>query len=221
VETAWHDASPRWLKNDYKNIQKTDLDWEQYQMKLAKREFDPMRFRCWHLWKDYTVGTPGLLGSHLIDVATWFMDDSLPLKAVANGGVYVWNDGREHADTLDCVIEYPKKFIVQYSTRLGNSCPVPEAIFYGLNGTFDTQSWTASNKGGRKDSPFKTPVKIEPKDDENHVQNWLKCLRTRQDPNAPIEAGYAHSVVSIMCFHSWEYGQRYAYDAARETIYPG
>lgn len=221
VETAWHDASPRWMKSDYKSIDRTDVDWEQYQMKLARREFNPMRFRCWHLWKDYTVGTPGLLGSHLIDVATWFMDDPLPLNAVANGGVYVWNDGREHADTLDCVIEYPKKFIVGYSTRLGNKFTVPEAIFYGLNGTFDTRSWTARKEGGRNDSPLKESIKIKPEPGENHVQNWLQCIRSRRDPSAPIEAGYAHSIASILCFLSWEHGQRYSYDSSREAIYPG
>jgi len=31
-----------------------------------------------------------------------------------------------------------------------------------------------------------------------HMKNWLECLRSRKVPNAPIEAGYAHSVAAIL-----------------------
>lgn len=217
VETAWHDASPRWMKTDLSAIQPDEVDWEQYLMDAPKRDFDPMRFRCWHLWKDYTVGTPGLLGSHLIDAATWFVNDPLPLRAIAHGGIYVWKDGREHADTLDCILEYPKGFILNYSTRLGNNYPKPEVTLYGTKGTFDTASWTVTGLGGGKQK-LDSPIKVEPKISENHVQNWLQCIRTRKQPNAPVEVGYAHSVAGILCFLSWDKGQRFAYDAAKEDI---
>jgi predicted dehydrogenase len=211
-------------------------------MFLPKEPFRPERFRRWHFYKDFTVGTPGLLGSHLIDVALWFMDDPLPRSAVAHGGVYVWKDGREHADTLDCVLEYPKGFILNYSTRLGNNHAVPEVIFYGTKGTFDTQSWTARGEGGTSDaltSPVTVPkpeqlpparssgpssgdTQNDPRvEGEGHVRNWIECIRSRATPNAPIEVGYAHSVASIMCFKAWETGRRQIYDAARMEIRAG
>jgi predicted dehydrogenase len=130
VEAAWHDSAPRWAR-DYSDVKAADVDGDQYLMFLPKEPFSAVRFRRWHHFKDFTVGTPALLGSHLIDVALWFMDDPLPRSGVAHGGVYVWKDGREHADTIDCVLEYPKGFILNYSTRLGNNKPVPEVIFYG------------------------------------------------------------------------------------------
>jgi predicted dehydrogenase len=179
-----------------------------------------MRFRCWHLWKDYTVGTPGLLGSHLIDVAVWFMNDPLPLRAVSLGGVYVWKESREHPDTQSCIIEYPKGFIVDYSTRLANDYPVPEAIFYGTKGTFDTKSWTARGDGGGT-GKLAAPIKVVAKGDENHVQNWLQCIRTRKTPNAPVETGYAHSIASILCYQSLIEGRRFCYDPKAERIYAG
>jgi predicted dehydrogenase len=245
VETAWHDAGPRWAR-DYADVRQQDVDWDQYLMFLPKEPFTPARFRRWHLYKDFTVGTPGLLGSHLIDVAIWFMDDPLPRSAVAHGGVYVWKDGREHADTLDCVLEYPKGFIVNYSTRLGNSLPVPEAIFYGTRGTFDTQSWTARGDGGGEGAldkvvtvpkpqgggsaaaaagPTAVPAGLAQPDQrvegESHVRNWIECVRSRATPSAPIEVGYAHSVASIMCFKAWESGRRQVFDPARRTIQAG
>lgn len=245
IEAAWHDSAPRWAR-DYSDVKKEDVDWEQYLMFLPKEPFNAARFRRWHFYKDFTTGTPSLLGSHLMDVAIWFMDDPLPRSAVAHGGVYVWKDGREHADTMDCLLEYPKGFLLDYSTRLGNNKPVPEVIFYGTRGTFDTQSWTARGEGGGRDA-IKEPVTVtDPKKaapaeaqasasnlapglqmndqrvgGEGHVQNWLECARSRRTPNAPIEVGYAQSVSSIMCLQAWVSGRRQIYDAEKMEIKAG
>jgi hypothetical protein len=56
---------------------------------------------------------------------------------------------------------------------------------------------------------------------EGHVRNWLECVRSRAQPNAPIEVGYAHTVASILCFKAWETGRRHVYDAAKREILPG
>jgi predicted dehydrogenase len=248
IEAAWHDAAPRWAR-DYSDVKREDVDWEQYLMFLPKEPFSAVRFRRWHLFKDFTTGTPGLLGSHLIDVAIWFMDDPLPVSAVAHGGVYVWKDGREHADTIDCVLEYPKGFILNYSTRLANKHAVPELVFYGTKGTFDTESWTARGEGGGADALVQSvtilrptsptashvptnnvtaspdaqvPAQNDPRiGGEGHVQNWLECVRSRATPTAPIEVGYAHSVASIMCFQAWETGRRQMYDPQKMEIKAG
>ncbi|MPY91025.1 MAG: hypothetical protein GEU99_24320 [Luteitalea sp.] len=245
VEAAWHDAAPRWAR-PYEDVRADDVDWEQYLMFLPKEPFSAERFRRWHLFKDFTVGTPALLGSHLIDVAIWFTDDPLPSSVVAHGGVYVWKDGREHADTIDCVIEYPKGFILNYSTRLGNNHPVPEVIFYGTMGTFDTKSWTARGEGGGEDR-LAEPITVadparrnetsaagtssgpteqagglaqnDPRiEGDQHVRNWLECVRSRATPTAPIDVGYAHSVVTIMCLKAWETGRRQQYDSGMLEI---
>ncbi len=223
VEAFYHDANPRWAP-DYGDVREEDVDWDEFLMYLPRRPFDPERFRRWHLFKDFTLGTPALLGSHRIDVATWFMDDPLPVAAVAHGGVFVWKDGREHADTVDCILEYPKGFIINYSTRLGNSYAVAAVIFYGTKGTFDIETWTARGQGGGKDA-LADPVTVKPvpqKDlSQDHMRNWLECIRSRQTPNAPIEAGYAHSVAAIMCFKALETGRRQKYDIENMEIYEG
>jgi predicted dehydrogenase len=246
VETAWHDSVPRWARA-YDDVRPEDVDWEQYLMGLPKEPFSAVRFRRWHFFKDFTLGTPSLLGSHLIDVALWFMDDPLPSSAVAHGGVYVWKDGREHADTLDCILECPKGFIVNYSSRLSNKHAVPEAIFYGTKGTFDTESWTARGEGGGADA-LKEPVTVpkpaarsnsspsavpaadgqtaEPQNDpriggEGHVRNWIECVRSRATPNAPVEVGFSHSLAGILCFKALESGRRQIYDPKTMQIQAG
>ena len=41
---------------------------------------------------------------------------------MAHGGVFAWPDGRENPDTFQALLEYPKGFLVSYSTSFGNDC---------------------------------------------------------------------------------------------------
>jgi len=218
VETCWHDCRPRWAR-DYSDVKEKDVDWEQYLMYLPKRPFDPRRFRAWHLFKGFTLGTPGLVGSHMIDIGTWYMDDPLPRSGTAHGGVYVWKDGREHADTIECLYEYPKGFLLTYSTRLANSKTEAFVILYGTRGTLYTYpKWFVTPEGGQKEDHVEDTIKIEPVAGTSHVKNWLECLRSRKEPNAPVEAGYAHSVASMLAYRSWETGRRQVYDPVNREI---
>ncbi len=52
----------------------------------------------------------------------------------------------------------------------------------------------------------------------SHMKNWLECMRTRQQPNASVTEGFAHSVACIMAARSqWE-GKRLYWDPRTETI---
>ena len=31
-----------------------------------------------------------------------------------------------------------------------------------------------------------------------HMHNWMECIRSRKQPNGPVEAGYYHSIANIM-----------------------
>jgi predicted dehydrogenase len=119
VETAWNRNIQSWMR-PIDTIRRQDVDWDQYQMYLPKQEFDAKRFRCWHLYHEYTTGLVGLLGSHMIDVALWFMDDPYPTSAVALGGTLAWKDGREISDTAEYVFEMPKGWLMTFSSRLGS-----------------------------------------------------------------------------------------------------
>ena len=119
IETAWNRNVPSWSR-PVDMVRPDEVDWEQYQVYLPKREFDPVRYRCWQLFYAHTTGLVGLLGSHMIDVALWFMDDPVPTSAVALGGNLTWKDGREISDTAEYVFEFPKGWILTFSSRLGS-----------------------------------------------------------------------------------------------------
>lgn len=52
----------------------------------------------------------------------------------------------------------------------------------------------------------------------SHMANWLECLRTREQPNASVEAGFAHSVAAIMAARAQREGKKLYWDASAEEI---
>jgi hypothetical protein len=51
-----------------------------------------------------------------------------------------------------------------------------------------------------------------------HMANWLECLRSRQQPHATVNNGFAQSVACIMAAQSYWTGKKVYWDAKSETI---
>ena len=52
----------------------------------------------------------------------------------------------------------------------------------------------------------------------SHMKNWLACLRTRQQPNATVDAGFGHSVAAIMAARAQREGKKLYWDPINEQI---
>jgi hypothetical protein len=63
------------------------------------------------------------------------------------------------------------------------------------------------------------PVEDVPTPD--HFLNWLECLRSRQTPNADIEAAYQHAVAVIMAVEAFDSGCRQVFDPKKRTMKNG
>ncbi len=209
----------RWMR-DHKKIKQEDVDWDRYQMHLPKRPFDPFRFLCWHLFRDYTNGLPGLWGSHYLDLIPFFTGATYPKSGVAHGGTYVWKDGREHADTFHTLIEYPQGFLVSWAMALGNSAGATFTV-HGTNGTLDFNKGEVSGDGGAGPDKIKETEKLPRLPDQSHMKNWLECIRSRKAPAADIEAGYRHSVACCMAAEAFFTGRRMVYNEKTMELMPG
>jgi hypothetical protein len=51
--------------------------------------------------------------------------------------------------------------------------------------------------------------------------DWLQCIRTRNTPNASIDAGFQHAVAVIMAMEAYDTGRRQVYDAEKRTFKAG
>jgi predicted dehydrogenase len=189
-----------------------DVDWDAYLLSLPRRPFDPRLLRRWQLYRETSNGLPGLWMTHFADAVHLVTGASVPDRAVALGGIYVWKDGREHTDTFQAVLEYPEGFLFDWGMGLGNTAGGHFRV-HGTKGTLDLDRWTIQPEG-RGEKP--RPVVAERS--SSHMENWLDCLRTRQRPNADIEYGYQHVVATVMAAQALETGRRQAFHAEKRAI---
>lgn len=219
---------PRWKRSDLAACKAADVDWDGYRLDLFDRPFDPSLLREWQLHRETSNGLPGLWMVHYVDAMAMMMGAKYPTSGVAHGGIYAWPDGRDHADTVSVLLEYPEGFLFDWGMSLGTSADARVCI-YGKDGTIEPQDhtnlaanvWNVSPRGGYNSKSSKlTAHKVEPVPANDHMENWLECMRTRQRPRADIQFGHQHAVASILAAEALASGRRQKYDAEKQTISP-
>jgi predicted dehydrogenase len=241
VEIVWNYHGPRWRgRPEVKQIREQDTDWSAWLMTKPARPFDPQRYFEFRLYKEFSSGIPDQWMSHAIDVVHWFMDDHFPSSVVSHGGVLAWHDGRETADTFQALLEYPKGFLVSYSTSFGNDAPSftrymgKKATLINIGGEGSPRYQVVEEKGTHEDDsdidqkrasnfvqlPGETSLPPMGIDDLSleHMANWFECMRSRQQPHATVHAGFAHSAACMMAAESYWTGKKIFWDATSETF---
>ena len=228
VELTWNVNQPgRWRRPALvAQLKEEDIDWKRFLLNRPFENFDARKYLEYRLFWPYSSGMPGQWMSHQIDTVHWFSQLKHPTSVVANGGVYFWKDGRKNWDTTTAVFEYNNeksddKFQVVFSSRMHNGDENPSEIYYANGGELNLITNKISPKGGLhkaeaaamnmqpnllpelnlSDVTEKVVASANTGGDIltiNHVRNWMECVRSRKQPNAPVEAGYSHSIATIM-----------------------
>src|SRR2546421_1645502 len=239
VEVVWNYHGPRWRgREEVKQIREADTDWRKWLMTKPYRPFDPQIYFEFRLYKEFSSGIADQWMSHGIDLVHWFMGDNLPRSVVAHGGIFAWKDGRENPDTFQALLEYPKGFLVSYATSFGNDSDSFTRIM-GKGATLiniggeGSQRWKwVEEKGTHEDDPgiqrAEKYIKLPGNDamppsfisdnDLSHMTNWFDCLRSRKQPNATVQHGFAHSVACMMAARAYWSGKKMYWDPKTETI---
>jgi predicted dehydrogenase len=241
IEIVWNYHGPRWRgREEVKQMREEDTDWNKWLLTKPHRPFDPQLYFEFRLYRDFSSGIPDQWMSHAIDLVHWFMDDRLPKSVVAHGGVFAWHDGRETPDTFQALLEYPKGFLVSYSTSFGNDAPSytrfmgKNATLFNIGGEGSPRYQLIEEKGTHEDDadidqkraskfillPGQTQLPPMGIDDLTleHMANWLECMRSRKQPNATVHDGFAHSVACTMAAQSYWSGKKLYWDAVAEAI---
>jgi len=241
VEIVWNYHGPRWRgRPEVKQIREQDTDWSKWLLTKPSRPFDPQLYFEFRLYKEFSSGIPDQWMSHAIDLVHWYMDDNYPTSVMSHGGVFAWHDGRENADTFQTLLEYPKGFLVSYSTSFGNDAPSftrymgKKATLINIGGEGSPRFQLVEEKGtheddanidqqrkstyislpGEKGLP---PMAIDDLTTE-HMANWFECMRSRQQPHCTVHEGFAHSVACMMAAESYWTGRKIFWDAKTETF---
>jgi predicted dehydrogenase len=156
VEMTWNVNQPgRWRRPDVVPLLKEeDTDWTRYQLDLPKAPFDARKYLEFRLFWPYSSGIPDQWLVHQIDTVHWFTGLPHPRSVVANGGIYLWKDGRTNWDTMTAVFDYgplddaTKGFQVQYTSRFTNAAGGTKELYYSNGGMIDMDKQTVTPTGG-------------------------------------------------------------------------
>ncbi len=231
-------------------MREEDTDWKRFLMNRPAVPFDARKHLEFRLFWPYSSGLPGQWMSHQIDTVHWFSQLPHPRSASANGGIYAWKDGRQNADTMTVVFDYgplddmSKGFQVVFTSRQTNSSGETKEIWYSNGGTMNLDTNVISHEAGLtekyasamgmkanllpemslKESAVKASTEASTGGDPMttaHVRNWMECVRSRKQPNAPIEAGYNHSIAVIMANAAYRTGEKVIFDQKTQEVMAG
>jgi predicted dehydrogenase len=226
ISRVSHEGSfngPRWSPLPaVKEIREADTDWKAWLMGRPYRPFDPRLYFEFRLYREFSNGIADQWLTHAVAGVHHIMDDYFPSSVAAHGGVLVYPDGRENADTLSAALVYPKGFLFTYAAMFGNDF-TPSTRYFGQNGTIERLgeggSYVARGLGGgTRPERLAEDTPVKPLNTVHHMKNWLDCLRSRKTPNADALSGYAHSVVSMMVAQAERTGKRMYWDRRRAEI---
>jgi predicted dehydrogenase len=225
IEQCRNGTEPYWYSR-VKPADKKDVDWDEFLMDAPKQPFNSVRFTGWYGFRDFSDGPVPGLASHFIDLVHYITGAKFPTSVVCHGGTFTWKDdyGFTAPDHVQAQWIYPEGFMVSYSTNFGNGSG-NTFKFFGDVGVLDAVNWSApvmTAEGGRRNKGAirgKNPVEEVPTTD--HYLNWLECIRSREKPNACIDAGYQHAVACLMAVQAYDTGRRQVYDHKKRRIREG
>jgi len=252
VEMTWNVNQPgRWRRAKLvPQLHEADTDWKRYLINHPYEPFDARKYLEFRLFWPFSSGIPDQWLVHQIDTVHWFTGLPHPRSVVANGGIYLWKDGRKNWDTMTAVFDYgplndsSKGFQVIYSSRMTNSYGGIKELYFSNGGTLDLDKNEITADGGLTE---KAAAETDMKPDQlaklsltqvataastaadtgaddmtvANVRNWMECVRSRKTTNAHIDAGYSHSIALCMNVAAIQTGQRITFDDAKQEVVIG
>jgi predicted dehydrogenase len=218
VRTWWHGNGYHLRKANFKD-KPAGLDWKAFLGPAKYREFDAQQFYNWRAYLDFGGGQITDLFTHWIDVVHMFIGEDLPIAATAAGGVYAYKDGRTAPDTISIQLEYPSQWIATFEATLVPGARGEGVEFMGTEGRLliTRGGYTYQEKAQRRAAP---PPPIERKNtkslEQQHVRNFLDCVKSRQTPNSDIVSGHRSALASHLGKMAYLQKRRLTFNPATE-----
>jgi predicted dehydrogenase len=192
-----------------------NVNWSAFLDGRPDRPFDGFKLINWRLFWEFSGGN---CAENLVHQIAWILgalDLPLPTAAYMSGGVFSEKDGREVPDTIAVIFDFPKDIVVTWQSTFSNKHYEMADRILGSDGTLEHHF----------DEPLKYwPEKVNRPDgsemrgsthDQDHMRNWIECVRSRGTPNAPAEIGYRSAVAVHMANLSYKTKRRVTLEEAK------
>jgi len=198
----------QWVRPVPEDCNPQHVNWDLFLANRPKTAFDANKFINWRLFWEFSGGN---LTENMVHQIAWIitaLDLQLPSAAYMSGGVFSEKDGREVPDVIAVTLDYPEMVVLWQSTFNNKQFGMGERLL-GSNGSVEHLSGSTDMVTGRShdEETHYYPEKVNERDgapaqgqspDQNHMVNFFDCVRTRKQPNAPVEVGYKSAIAVHM-----------------------
>ncbi len=202
------------------------LDWKQWLGTAPPREQDAKVFFNWYYFWDYSGGLLVGQAAHIIDAIQWYMGSREPVAVTCTGG-RVNLEGAEVPETAVLTVEYPENYLATFT--LGYKAMRYRANNDQLKQFHGSKARLDVGREGYALYPESQEIEMKPSREvkrpgsfnsatRDHIRNFLDCMKTRQNPNAPVDAGQATNIVLVMAMSSLRQGRRLRWNAAARRV---
>ncbi len=195
----------------------SNLDWSRFLGPVKWQEWDPKKYFNFRAYLEFGGGQITDLFTHWIDAVHMFMDQDDPVAAVASGGVYNYKDGRTAPDTIACLLDYRQGWTATFEATLapGKKGAAVEVVGTEGNLYIDRRSFTFTPLEG-------SPVEVKASGDmtQDHVNNFVDCVKSRQRPNGDVWVGHRSAQASHLGNIAYLQKRRINFNPDREEILP-
>jgi predicted dehydrogenase len=211
-------GKPQWARPVYPDMTAENIVWKSFLGEAPARDFDANRYINWRYFSDYSGGNVYENMCH--QLAFWYkaLGLKIPKAVTMTGGIYLWKDGREVPDTMNVSMEHAEELLFSWDSGFGNDQLKVTEDALGDNGTISRSQqirYTPQKVNRPGGNEMMGPTRSMPR---AHMQNFLDCIRSGQEPNCPFDLGFRVSIACRMAVESYRQQRTVRWDAAREEI---
>jgi predicted dehydrogenase len=174
-----------------KPIDPQALDWKRWLGSAPDQPYSEEKFFHWRWFWNFGGGAMTDLFTHWIDVAHWAMKVDQPRHAQMLADKYIFEKW-DCPDTIQAAFRYPG-FDVVFEGMMSSSIDDGGLEFRGTEATLkiNRAGFTVYREGVPKDQNPVLNARNYRDGTIDHLENFFDCVKSRKEPNAPVETGIA------------------------------
>lgn len=203
----WQNYHTNW---PMKPVDQQSLDWKAWLGSAPEQPFSDEKFSHWRWFWNFGGGAMTDLFTHWIDVVHWAMKADQPRQAQMLADKYVFEQW-DCPDTIQAAFRYPG-FDVVYEGMMNSSIDDGGLEFRGTDATLkiNRSGFSLHREGAGKDqNPVLTDTNFRD-GTITHMENFFECIKSRKEPNAPVETGVAAARAGHIGNHAYMHGGQYS-----------
>jgi predicted dehydrogenase len=223
IRMHWYRNTPRgkaqWARPVHPDMTADNVVWNSFLGDATRRDFDPYRFINWRFFEEYSGGN--VYENLSQQLAFWYraLQLQIPQAATMTGGLYLWKDGRDVPDTMNVTFQQPEQMLIGWDSGLGNSQPGITEDVLGSDGAISRTPAGVRYLPQKVNRPDGAEVAGKVVSFPTaHMQNFIDCIRSGQEPSCGFELGYRVSIACGMALESFHQGRTVRWDAKTESI---